>query len=165
MSSSASITLEQRPGTPLAVVRRHVRPSELSRAVPEGCGTVWAELRAQGLRGGRNLAIYWDDAILLEAGVEMPDAFAEHAGIVRSATPAGLVVALTHFGPYGTLAAAHAALRDWCESNRHRPLGPRWETYGHWQPAWDTDPTAIETEVACLVEPIEPPVVVSASRR
>jgi effector-binding domain-containing protein len=77
----------------------------------------------------------------------------EQGGVVRSATPGGLVAALTHLGPYGTLAAAHQAIHDWCEANRHRPVGPRWETYGHWQAAWDTDPSRIETEVAYLVAP------------
>ena len=151
---SASIKLEPRPSTPLAVVRRQAQPSELSRAVPDGCGAVWAELRAQGLRGGRNVAIYWDDSIHLEAGVEVSAPFVERGGIVRSATPAGLVVALRHFGPYGTLSAAHQALEDWCHSNQHRPVGPRWEIYGHWQHVWDTDPSAIETEVVYLVRPI-----------
>lgn len=150
----ASVTLEQRPSTSLAVVRRQVRPSDLSRAVPDGCGAVWAELRSQGLRGGRNVAIYWDDVIHLEAGVEVSDPFAERGGVVRSTTPAGLVVALKHFGPYGTLSAAHQALMDWCHSNQHRCVGPRWEIYGHWQHAWDTKPSGIETEVAYLVMPI-----------
>jgi effector-binding domain-containing protein len=148
-----SITVEQRPSTSLAVVRRQVRPSELSRAVPEGCGSVWSELRAQDVRGGRNVAIYWDDSIQLEAGVEVLAPFVERAGIVRSATPAGLVAALRHLGPYGTLSAAHQALHDWCRLNRHSPVGPRWEIYGHWQEAWNKDPSRIDTEVAYLVRP------------
>ena len=148
------ITLESRAGTLVAVVRRLVRPTELSRAVRDGCGTVWAGLKAQGLRGGRNIAIYWDDDIRLEAGVEMPEGFAEQEGIVRSSTPAGLVVVVRHLGPYGTLSVAHLAIHGWCEANQHRPLGPRWEIYGHWKAAWDTDPSSIETEVAYLVKPL-----------
>jgi effector-binding domain-containing protein len=65
---------------------------------------------------------------------------------------AGLVVALKHFGPYGTLAAAHQAIHDWCKAHGHRPTGPWWETYGQWQAAWGTDPAAIETEIAYLLE-------------
>ena len=84
----------------------------------------------------------------------MSDPFAERGGIVRSETPAGLVATLTHFGPYGTLSVAHQALKDWCHSNQHRCVGPRWEIYGHWQRAWDADPSGIETEVAYLVLPI-----------
>ncbi len=152
-----SIVLESRPGASLAVVRREVRSAELARAVPAGCGAVWSELRAQGLRGGRNVAVYWDDAIRLEAGVEFGGEFAERGDIVRSATPEGLVAALVHHGPYGTLADAHRALLDWCRAHRHEPVGPRWEIYGHWQAAWDADPSRIETEVVYRVRPNEAP--------
>jgi hypothetical protein len=35
--------------------------SQLSRVVPQCCGLVWNEVRAQR-RAGRNVAIYWDRA-------------------------------------------------------------------------------------------------------
>lgn len=57
---------------PTLVVRRVAEIGELSRVVPKGCGSVWEFLRARGLRGGRNVALYLADG-LLEAGVEWPD--------------------------------------------------------------------------------------------
>ncbi len=145
------IQLQQQPGVTLAVLQRQVPGPLLRRVVPECCGLAWQALQAQGLRGGRNVALYWDDAIRLEAGVEMSAPFTERDGLVRSATPAGLVASMLHRGPYASLGQAHEALRRWCETNGLRMPGPRWELYGHWQAAWDTDPSRIETEVACLV--------------
>ena len=42
---TAVVRVEQSPGSPLAVVRRQARQSELSRVVPECCGLVWNVVR------------------------------------------------------------------------------------------------------------------------
>lgn len=97
--SPSIISIAPRAATPIAVLRRQVSPSDLGPALQAGCGAVWAELRAQGLRGGRNVAVYRDERITLEAGVEVDGALLERAGVVRSETPAGLVASVTHFGP------------------------------------------------------------------
>ena len=99
------------PGIPVAVVRRQARASELARIVPEGCGAVWAYVRAHQLKGGRHVAIYWDGSIRLEVGVELDQSLPEGGDILRSATPAGPAASLVHFGPYHTLGAAHATIR------------------------------------------------------
>ena len=52
-----------------------------------------------------------------------------------------------HFGPYSGLAAAHAALRAWCDGQGHRSTGISWELYGHWEESWNTDPSKIRTDV------------------
>jgi hypothetical protein len=136
---------------PLAVVRRHARPSELARIVPECCGLVWNGLRALQVRAGRHVAIYWDDAIRLEVGVEILAPFAGHGDIVRSETPSGLAAWTARFGPYQQLGAAHDAVHRWCSTNNHRLAGPRWEIYGHWQRDWDDDPSRIRTDVYYLL--------------
>ena len=81
-------------------MQRRVAPSELPRVVPECCGLVWNALRAQQLKGGRNIAIYWDSRIRLEAGVEFNAPFTEADDLVRSATPSGPTAHAIHFGPY-----------------------------------------------------------------
>jgi hypothetical protein len=100
---------------------------------------------------GRHIGIYWDDTIRLEVGVELQGAFTEQDGVVRSETPAGLLVSTTHFGPYVGLGAAHDAIRHWCETNQHRLAGPSWEIYGHWLPGWNDDPSKIRTDVFHLL--------------
>jgi effector-binding domain-containing protein len=146
-ATTHQVHLQDLPATPVAVVRRQVSQSELSRVVPECCGLVWNALRAQGIRGGRHVAIYWDGSRRLEVGVELAGDFVERDGVVRSATPAGRVASVAHFGPYGSLGAAHAAVREWCRSSGHTLAGPSWEIYGHWLPEWNTNPSLIRTDV------------------
>ena len=135
------------PSLPLAVVQREARASELLRLVPQCCGLVWNALKVQGIRGGRHVAVYWDESIRLDVGVELAAPFVERDGVVRSATPGGLIATTTHFGPYGGLGAAHDAVKAWCRAQGHRLAGPSWEIYGHWLPEWDADPSQIRTDV------------------
>lgn len=151
--SRYEVQLQQLGSIPLAVVRRQARPDELSRLVPECCGIVWNALRAQQVRGGRHVALYWDGVIRVEVGAEVNAPFAEQGDVVRSATPAGTVASVTHLGPYGGLAAAHDAVHAWCKAHNHRLAGPRWEIYGHWQSEWDSDPSQIRTDVFYLLAP------------
>jgi len=149
--SDYTVRLQRLPSVPLAVIRRQARQSELSRVVPECCGLVWNEIRAQQAKGGRHVAIYWDGSIRLEVGAELNGPFAERGDVVRSATPAGDVATVTHFGPYGGLGAAHDAVRQWCAANKRRLAGPNWEIYGHWEPEWNADPSRIRTDVYYLL--------------
>src|SRR5262245_31563147 len=140
------VRLEQHNGRPLAVVRRRAQPQDLSKVVPDACGTVWGVVRAQQIPGaGRHVAVYLDDQINLEVGVELDAPFGGYGEVVDSATPSGLVAATTHYGPYGLLHGAHEAIHLWCQNNGYTLAGPRWEIYGHWQDEWNSDPTKITT--------------------
>ena len=77
----------------------------------------------------------------------MFDSFADEAEVVRSATPAGRTASVVHLGPYQQLGTAHLAILDWCATHNLQPAGPSWEIYGHWQDAWNTDPSKIRTDV------------------
>src|SRR5947209_19315918 len=111
------IRLEQLSSRPLAVVRRRAGLQQLSKVVPEACGTVWSVVRAQQVPGaGRHVAVYLDDQINLEVGVELTAPFAGYGEVVGSATPAGLVATATHYGPYSQLHEAPAAIHSWCGS-------------------------------------------------
>src|SRR5262245_17979394 len=119
------IRLEQHPGRPLAVVRRCAARQDLSKVVPDACGTVWGVVRAQQIHGaGRHVAVYLDDGINLEVGVELDAPFGGFGEVVDSATPSGLVAATTHYGPYGLLNKAHEAIHLWCRNNGHVLAGP-----------------------------------------
>ena len=149
--SVETVRLRQQDPIPLAVIRRRVTQPELPRVVPECCGVVWNALRAQGVRGGRHIAVYLDDSIRLEVGVELSAEFVDTGDVVHSATPAGMVASVAHFGPYGTLGAAHDAVQQWCKANGHTLAGPSWEIYGHWQAEWDRNPSLIRTDVCYQV--------------
>lgn len=149
--TSYVVQLDRLPSVSLAVIRHQTRSAGLARVVTESCGLVWEAVRVQGTRAGRHVAIYWDDSIRLEVGVEIHGPFVEQGAVVRSATPAGIVASATHFGPYGGLGAAHGAVRQWCHANGHRLAGPHWEIYGHWLPEWNSDPSRIRTDVHYLL--------------
>ena len=153
IEQSMAVELKRLASIPLAVIRRQARAAELSRVVPECCGLVWNAVRAQQVKAGRNVAIYWDSTIRLEVGVELDGPFTEIGDVVRSATPAGDVAVATHFGPYGGLGAAHDAVREWCKANNRTLAGPSWEIYGHWQPEWNAAPSLIRTDVHYLLKP------------
>jgi len=148
------IRLEKSTGRPLAIVRRRASPHELPKVVPDACGTVWNVVRAQNIKGaGRHIALYWDDQINLEVGVELDTPFAGHGDVVASATPAGTVAAAVHFGPYNQLADVHKAIRQWCANHDYTLAGPSWEIYVHWTDECTTDPTKIRTDVYYLLNP------------
>ena len=149
-----TVELWQLPAIPVAVVRRQVGQAMLSRVVPECCGLVWSALRAQGLKAGRNVAIFWNGEIRLEAGAELDVPFREEGELVASATPAGLTACATHYGPYDQLGRTHRTVVEWCAASGHRLVGPSWEIYGHWLEAWNSDPTKIRTDVFYLVQAI-----------
>jgi effector-binding domain-containing protein len=130
----------------LLTVPRRATPAQLATTVPEACGAVWNALRGQNQRGGRNVAIYWDGEVRLDAGVEFDGTFVSEECHVTQ-TPAGLAASVVHFGPYAQLGAAHDAVRQWCRANDYEAVGANWEIYGHWQAEWDRDPSQIRTDV------------------
>ena len=137
---------------PLAIVRRRASLGELPKVVPEACGVVWKVVRARGIAGaGRHVAVYLDDEINLEVGVEVEGPVAGDGEVVGSELPAGTVATTTHFGPYGRLGEAHQAVRDWCGKNGYALAGVNWEVYGHWVAEWERDPSGIRTEVFYLL--------------
>jgi effector-binding domain-containing protein len=147
-----SVRVEQQGSHPIAVVRRRASAQQLSQVVPEACGTVWRVVRAQRVTGaGRHVAVYLDDQINMEVGVELITPFAGHGEVVGSATPAGLVATATHYGPYSRLHEAHEAIRLWCVNKGYRLAGPNWEVFGHWIDEWNNDPTKIRTDVFYLL--------------
>jgi len=147
------VQLQQQSSQPLAVVRRQASLQNAGKVIQDACGAVWNVIRAEQVAGaGRHVAIYWDEAINLEVGVEVAAPFAGHGEVVCSATPAGPVATTTHFGPYQQRAAAHQAILQWCASRGHTPAGPNWEIYGHWLDEWNNDPSKIRTDVFYLLK-------------
>jgi effector-binding domain-containing protein len=107
-----TIRLELQSATPLAVVRRRAGRHEFSRVVPEACGFVWNALRSQNISGaGRHVAVYLDDAVNLEIGVELKEPYTGDSNVLASATPAGRVATTMHLGPYENLCLTQEAVQ------------------------------------------------------
>jgi effector-binding domain-containing protein len=150
------VRLETIGPSPTAVVRLRASQRDLPRVVPDACGLVWRTVRAQQVKGaGRHVALYLDCQINLEVGVELDSPFAGNGEVVGSSLPGGTVATATHFGPYAQLHRAHEAIRDWCTMHGHTPAGPSWEIYGHWEDAWNDDPSSIRTDVFYLLAPTQ----------
>ena len=131
-----------------AVVRRRVKQSELPTVVPQGCGEVWAFIRANKIpQPGRHVAVYFDGAINLEVGAEVGAPFTGDGNVFCSSTPAGRVATTAHFGPYSRLGDAYSAIHKWCAAHGHTLAGPSWEIYGH----WNDDPAQLRTDVFMLL--------------
>jgi len=144
---------------PTAIVRRQASVRELPKVIPEACGIVWRAIKAGGVSGaGRHVALYLDDQINLEVGVELTAPLAAPLPadggdqVIGSALPAGTVATAVHFGPYQQLFRAHEAIREWCTKHFHVLAGPNWEIYGHWEQAWNADPSKIRTDVFYLLK-------------
>lgn len=147
------IRLEHAQEIPTAVVRLQATFAQLSKVVPQACGQVWNIIKSQNIPGaGRHVALYRDDVINLEVGVEMAQPFAGAGEVIASFLPAGRVAATVHMGPYQHLHFAHVAIRNWCANQGHTLAGPNWEIYGHWDQGWNNDPSQIRTDVFYLLK-------------
>lgn len=151
-----TVRTERVPAMPIAVVRRRAAFGRLGPVVQEACGTVWNALKAAGVKGaGRHVSVYLGRSggqVDMEVGVEVPAPIGPHGEVFDSTTPAGEVATVTHFGPYGGLADAHNAIRDWCAANGRSTGAASWEVYGHWLPEWNQDPSKIRTDVFYLLK-------------
>jgi effector-binding domain-containing protein len=146
------IQLAESEPTWLAVVRERVRAQDLSRFVPAACGEVWSFIMAGNLpKPGRHVAVYLDGEGNVEVGAEVAEPFTGNDHVHCSQLPAGRVATTTHYGPYGRLSEAHAAIRTWCAEHGHALTPVSWEIYGHWEESWNADPSKIRTDVFYLL--------------
>lgn len=149
---SYQIELTHSNRIPTAVIRSRVPAKELAKFIPAACGEVWTFIRSANLpRPGRHMALYLDAQGSVEVGAEVSELFVGNDRIHCSKLPAGRVATTVHFGPYGGLWGAHAAIREWCATHGHRCSDVFWEIYGHWDKSWDTDSTKIRTDIFYLL--------------
>lgn len=92
------VRIEPSLSSPIAIVHRQAPRPQLGSVIQAACGLVWNVLRAQQISGvGRNLAIYWDDAINVDVGVEVAEPFAGEGEVVGGILPQGMTATATHF--------------------------------------------------------------------
>ena len=108
---------------------------------------VWEVVSARSeIAPGRNVMLYRDDVPNVEVGVELDGTLSAPSGrVVASALPAGRAATTVARGAPspGGIAAAHAAVVEWCDANGHSRTGVRWEVYDHWRDDPDTFETAV----------------------
>ena len=136
--------------TPTAVIRETTTWQRFPTLWGELLGEVWGYVRGAGVQAGRNVMLYLDDVPTVEVGVELEGTLTAPSGrIVASSLPDGRAATTVARGAPSRegIAAAHAAVVEWCEAHGHALTGVRWEVYDHWR----DDPDAFETAVYWLL--------------
>lgn len=136
----------------LAGVRAVTTRQRLGSDIVRLLDLVWPLLRAQGVRTGHNVVVYYGGdggTLAVGVGVEVFTDFAGQGEVQRMSTPSGEVAATTHYGEYSDMGSAYAALEQWCAAQGRRPAGVNWEVYGD----WEDDPAKRRTDVYFLLEP------------
>ncbi|MDB4890761.1 MAG: transcription activator effector binding protein [Gemmatimonadetes bacterium] len=138
-SNAYDVTLEQASPRGMATVRARIPAAQVGARFRTYLDQVYAAGRAGTLQlDGQNIFVYRDvdgapDQLDVEFGVGSAAPFVAVGNVVSGVTPSGEVVTTTHYGDYGALGNAHAALVAWCRAHDLPLAGPRWEVYGHWR--------------------------------
>ena len=143
---------------PVAGVRAQIQRGHVARELPRHLDQVYAAAHAGAVKlDGQNIFIYraaTADQLTVDYCVGVTAPFAAVGAVVPLETPHGVAAMTTHYGDYGPLDEANAAILSWCRANGRRLAGPSWEVYGHWH----EDPAQLWTEIYYLLEPtgVEP---------
>jgi hypothetical protein len=85
-----TVEMMQVEARPIAVVKRRASLVDLPIVIPDACGEVWQFIRAHQIGGtGRNVAVYLDEAINIECGVEVPPSFGDEGEVLLSGHSGG----------------------------------------------------------------------------
>lgn len=138
---------------PTAVVRGHARSSDMPQIIRRLFDEFYGD-PPPGVPRGLNVVYYHHqggkippEGVPIEVGVQLAAPCAPHGKVVCSATPAGMVATVTHWGDYGKLRDAYDALGKWSKESGRKFAGPFWEVYGHWY----DDLTKVRTDVYQLL--------------
>ena len=114
---------------------------------------VYAAARAGAVAlDGQNIFIYRSataDQLTVDFCVGVTAPFVAVGAVVPLETPSGTAAMTTHYGDYGALGDANAAILAWCRAQGRERAGPSWEVYGHWH----DDPAQRRTDVYYLLQP------------
>ena len=131
----------------LAAVRGGTSRADLGPTILKLLDKVWPVLRAQHVKSGHNVVMYFGGLAHIEAGVEVFGEFVDAGDVRHSQTPAGPAVTTAHWGEYTEMAGAYAALAQWCAANGRHQTGTSWEIYGDWA----DDPEQRRTDIYLLL--------------
>jgi effector-binding domain-containing protein len=135
----------------LAAIRATAAQSRLGAGIIAALDKIWPVLRAQGVRTGHNVVVYYGgppDALQIAVGVQVPDGFAADGEVQPVSTPSGAAATVAHFGDYAEMHGAYQALDQWCASNARTRTPVSWEVYGD----WEDDPAKRRTDIYFLLE-------------
>ena len=140
------------PPRPVAGVRAQVRRGRVAQEFGRYLDQVYAAARAGAVSlDGQNIFIYRSataDELTVDFCVGAAAPFDAVGAVLPLETPAGVAAMTTHYGDYGRLGDANAAILEWCRANDRKRAGPSWEVYGHWH----ADPAQLRTDIYYLLQ-------------
>ena len=138
---------------PVAGVHALVQRGRVAQEFGRYLGPVYMAGRAGAVKlDGQNIFIYRSgtaDTLEVDFCVGVTAPFEATGAVLPLETPSGVAATTTHWGDYGRLGEANAAILEWCQTNNRRLAGPSWEVYGHWH----DDPAQRRTDVYYLLLP------------
>ena len=139
---------------PVAGVHALVPRGRVAQEFGRHLDQVYAAARAGDVHlDGQNVFIYRAaaaDQLTVDFCVGVGAPFAAVGAVVPLETPHGVAAMTTHFGDYGRLGNANAAIVAWCRANDRPCAGPSWEVYGHWH----ADPARLRTDIYYLLQAV-----------
>ena len=141
---------------PVAGVRAQVARGRVAQEFGRHLDQVYAATRVGAVAlDGQNIFIYraaTTEELTVDFCVGVTAPFAAVGVVVPLETPNGVAAMTTHYGDYGLLGDANAAIAEWCRANDRSRAGPSWEVYGHWH----DDPAQRRTDVYYLLHTLNP---------
>ena len=136
----------------VAGVRAQVRRGSVGKEFSRYLDQVYAAGKSGGAQlDGQNIFIYralQGEMLTVDFCVGAAAPFEPHGAVVPLMTPSGKAAMTMHFGDYGKIGEANAAILAWCAAQGKERAGPSWEVYGH----WDNDPEKLRTEIYYLLK-------------
>ena len=148
-----AVSLQTVPPRTMAAVPARLAIRRVPSVFTEYLNQVYAAARNGDIHvDGQNIFVYRlltgsDSEADVEFGVGVAQPFATVGNVVSRELPTGVAATTTHWGDYGKLGDAHAAVVEWCRVNGHPLSRTRWEVYGH----WNADPALCRTDVFHLI--------------
>lgn len=150
-ASDYRVSIEGVRPRPIAAVRARMAIECVPATFAQHLNQVYAAARSGHVTlDGQNIFVYRaapNGEVDIDFGVGAAGPFSQVGAVSYTETPGGRAATTTHWGEYGGLGGAHAAVARWCREHGHVLAGPRWEVYGH----WNDDPAQRRTDVYYLL--------------
>lgn len=132
MTMPYEVHIEDRRQQPAAVLRGHVRESEIAPFLSRAFGAVGAAMAAQQLApAGPPFGVYRIENGEFDVAAGFPASGIVHQqdSVEPITLPGGTVAVTTHVGSYNTIGDAYQALMAWVTDQGYVAAGDPWESY------------------------------------